>query len=173
MAHAVIQKKRDDPVLQKMLADAASQRYEVTELTTASGKKYSIGRPVGSAAAEARASTEIASITANREAGQPQSFHGPAFPMQTLKWKANSGGTEVTRDDWGNITSRSEINLITGIELWDVSVGGLIWKFRVYFTTSQTYTFWFRDADGDEYQCNVFVASGNHYVDYNSPKPDM
>jgi hypothetical protein len=42
----------------------------------------------------------------------------------------------------------------------------------LHFTCQEHYDYYFTDESGDIYNCNVY-ANGNHYVQYNSDRPNI
>ncbi|CAB5362292.1 unnamed protein product [Rhizophagus irregularis] len=45
-------------------------------------------------------------------------------------------------------------------------------KYRLEFTNTVTYNYYFSDETGDRYQVNTYLT-GNHYVEYSSSKPNI
>ncbi|USP78045.1 hypothetical protein yc1106_05319 [Curvularia clavata] len=127
------------------------EQLEFTEYTTENGEKFRIGRPKGSTEAK-----EKADASTSDDVGT----HGEPFTLD-VKWPSNSSGST----DPG-FYSR------TGIKDWNVSVGGVFFKYRISFNTDQTYDFQFQDESQQWYECNVYVG-GWHSVDYNSDQPNI
>jgi hypothetical protein len=46
------------------------------------------------------------------------------------------------------------------------------WKYKLWFTNTEHYNYFFYDETGDYYQVNTF-RNGNHYVRYNSESPTI
>jgi hypothetical protein len=61
---------------------------------------------------------------------------------------------------------------ITRYNIWDSLSAGIIYRFGLTFTCTEHYDYYFTDATGDKYQCNVFV-NGDHYINYNSADPTI
>ncbi|KAL8714720.1 MAG: hypothetical protein Q9225_006512 [Loekoesia sp. 1 TL-2023] len=127
----------------------SSEEMETEELTLESGAKITIGRPKGSAAAKQQVEA------AKKDNAEVMYSHGPSFTLP-MNWQAGSEGF-----------TDSDCKSRTGISQWGVQVGGLVFKYQIWFVTDQTYDYQFQDQSNQWYDCDVWLK-GAHYVDYNS-----
>ncbi|KAF2869592.1 hypothetical protein BDV95DRAFT_608436 [Massariosphaeria phaeospora] len=137
---------------------AAGQEFETEEVTLENGTKYTIGRPKGSAVAYEKA--QAAKAAKEDDDADVLDSHGPSFELD-VDWRAGSGGP-----------TDSGFRSRTGISQYHVPIGGVLYKYRVWITTDQSYYYEFQDEGHQSYPLDV-VLNGSHYVDYNSKQPNI
>lgn len=77
----------------------------------------------------------------------------------------------VGKDDKLIPTTHDILNK-TGITAYSLTAGEGHFTYTLRFTSSVNYNYYFYDESKDSYQVNCFLT-GNHSVQYNSPKPTI
>ncbi|MFC5045571.1 hypothetical protein ACFSTE_18635 [Aquimarina hainanensis] len=118
------------------------------ERTSKNGKKYHIG------------------YHKNAEILEGASSDKTPFSIEVY-WPATDN------DNW--IVQDSSFIATTGISRYSLNKDRpwyKVYKKILNFTCQVHYDYYFTDETGDIYECNVF-RNGNHYVQYNSDKPNI
>ena len=129
------------------------ENNEFTEVqyTSEEGENYTIGYPKTSGYTFENLSAELKASTPDL-----------AYNFCTINWVS----------DGDSVTSRAALNIgiVGGYVNHD---HGIIYSYRLHFANDVALSgFAFKDATGDVYKCST-PRSGNHYIDYNSKKPNM
>lgn len=129
-----------------------------TEFTSSNGKRYQVGtvpqdRSAGRGPA---AGTWDEDVTAS----------GPKFGI-ALDWKVQPAGQSKWKNTTSDVEGRAKL---TRFKI--TQDNGLVFKYQLEITNTDTYNYFFYDEEGDAYQINTF-SKGDHWVNYNSEHPTI